>query len=135
MDITEKIDGIIGEATVPSRQGIRSEMAKGLEDVPDITGRVAMALHHYFDLKIVKGKTYGNSPSSNMTNTGLIFKSQSSNKLADELWYRIGKNVEDSEMLSDDGLKKLKSNFYKIVGKWSKVYTFDNKTNAWRFTG
>jgi len=135
MDITDKIDSIINEATVPSQQGIRSEMAKGLKDVPDITGRVAMALYHYFDLKIVKGKTYGGSSGSNMTNTGLVFKSQSSNKLADELWYRIGKNVEDSEMLSDDGLKKLKKNFYGIVGKWSKVYSFDNKANAWRFIG
>lgn len=134
MSVTEKIDKLL-EATVPSQQGIRSEMSKGLSDVSDITSRVAMALWHYFDLKIIKGNTYPKSSGSAMTNAGKIFKSQSSNKLSDELWHRIGKSVEDSEHLTDDGIKKLKKNFYGIVCKWGKVYTFDQKSKAWEFTG
>lgn len=124
MSVTDKIDKLLNEATVPSQQGIRSEMAKGLKDVSDITSQVSMSLWHYFNLKIVGG-----------VNQGKIFKSQSSNKLADELWHRIGKKVEDSEYLADEGLKKLKSNFYSIIGKWGKVYTFNQKLKAWEFTG
>jgi hypothetical protein len=126
MDITDKIDSLL-EATVPSQGNIRSTMAKGLKDVPDITGRVAMSLWHYFDLKIVGNK--------NTQNGAKIFNSSKSNKLADELWYRIGKSVEDSEQLAPDGLKKLKNNFYSIVNKWDKVYTYNKDSKAWEFTG
>jgi len=135
MSVTEKIDKILDEATVPSQQGIRSEMAKGLKDVSDITSQVAMSLWHYFNLKIVGANTYPGKGTSGVVNQGKIFKSQSSNKLADELWYRIGRKVEDSEHLTDDGLKKLKSNFYSIIGKWGKVYTFNQKLKSWEFTG
>jgi hypothetical protein len=129
MDITEKIDSIISEATVPSQGAILSAMSKGLEDVKDITGKVGMSLWHYFNLKIVGKKN------KNTVNTAKVFNSSKSNKLADELWFRIGKSVEDSEALDDKGLKKLKSNFYSIVNKWDKVYTYDKKVNAWEFTG
>ena len=96
MSVTDKIDKLL-EATVPSQSAIRSGMAKGLKDVPE-TSQIAMALWHYFDLKIV-GK--GNK---NLQNGAKIFKSQSSNKLSDELWHRIGKSLEDSEQLTDQGL-------------------------------
>lgn len=135
MSVIYKIDKILGEATVPSQQGIRSEMAKGLKDVPEYTSSVAMALWHYFNLKIVGSGTYPNKGTSGVVNQGKIFKSQSSNKLADELWYRIGRKVEDSEHLTDQGLKKLKANFYSIIGKWGKLYTYNEKLKAWEFTG
>ena len=135
MSVTDKIDKFLGEAVVPSQQGIRSEMSKGLKDVPDITSPVAMGLWHYFNLKIVGPNTYPGKGTSGVVNQGKIFKSQSSNKLSDELWYRIGRSVEDSEHLTDDGLKKLKKNFYGIIGKWGKVYTFNQELKAWEFTG
>jgi len=123
MDLTDKIDRYLGEATVPSQGWIRSEMSKGLsKNVNDVAWKVGMNLWHYFDLKIIKGP-------------GLIFKSQSSNKLSDELWYRIGKPVEDSEYLDDSGIKKLKNNFYRIMSKWSKIYSWDNDKKGWKFTG
>ena len=120
MTVIDKIDKILGEATTPSQEWIRNEIAKGLKDVPEITNQIAMELWHYFDLKIV-GKG------------GKIFKSQPSNKLSDELWHRIGKSLENSEYLTDEGLKKIKKNFYGIIGKWGKLYTM--KSNAWEFTG
>jgi len=135
MSVTDKIDKILNEATVPSQNAIRSEMAKGLKDVSDITSQVAMSLWHYFNLKIVGSGTYPGKGTSGTYNQGKIFKSQSSNKLADELWYRIGRTVEDGEYLTDQGLKKLKSNFYSIIGKWGKLYTFNQKLKAWEFTG
>lgn len=135
MSVTDKIDRLLGEATVPSQNAIRSEMAKGLKDVAEYTNAVAMSLWHYFNLKIVGSGTYPNKGTSGTINQGKIFKSQSSNKLADELWYRIGRKVEDSEHLTDQGLKKLKSNFYSIIGKWGKLYSFDEKLKAWIFTG
>jgi hypothetical protein len=134
MDITDKIDSIL-ESTVPSQQAIASEMAKGLKDVSDITSKVAMSLWHYFNLKIVGGNKYPGKGTSGTINQGKIFKSQSSNKLSDELWYRIGKNIEDGEYLADEGLKKLKSNFYSIIGKWGKLYSYNEKMKAWEFTG
>lgn len=138
MDITDKIDSIL-ESTVPSQQAISSEMAKGLKDVSDITNKVAMGLWHYFNLKIIGGNTYPRSVKTGLTsgviNQGKIFKSQSSNKLSDELWYRIGRKLEDSEYLTDEGLKKLKANFYSIIGKWGKLYSYNEKVKAWEFTG
>lgn len=128
MDITDKIN-IILEATFPSQPWIRSEMSKGLKDVTNITDRMAMALWHYFDPKMVgKRGSMGVNPS-------LIFKQGSNKTLADELWHRIGKSLEDSEHMTDDGIKKLKKNFYNIVNKWGKLYTFNDKKNAWEFTG
>jgi hypothetical protein len=135
MSVTEKIDKFLGEAVVPSQQGIRSEMAKGLKDIPEYTSSIAMALWHYFNLNIVGGNTYPGKGTSGVINQGKIFKSQSSNKLSDELWYRIGRGVEDSEHLTDSAMKKLKSNFYSIIGKWGKVYTYNEKLKAWEFTG
>lgn len=134
MDITDKIDSIL-ESTVPSQQAISSEMAKGLKDVSDITNKVAMGLWHYFNLKIVGGNAYPGKGTSGVINQGKIFKSQSSNKLSDELWYRIGRKLEDSEYLTDEGLKKLKANFYSIIGKWGKLYSYNEKVKAWEFTG
>jgi hypothetical protein len=121
MDITNKIDSILGESTLPSQGLLRKEMAKGLSNmVNDIPWKVAMSLWHYFDPKIVKGP-------------GVVFKTQSSNKIADELWYRIGKPVEDSEMLDDSGIKKLKSNFYRIMSKWGGLYSMSKKGKGWEF--
>lgn len=119
MSITDKIDIILNEATIPSQSKIRSVISKGLEDVSDITSIVSNGLWHYFDLKIVKG--------------GKVFKSQSSKKLVDELWYRIGKGVEKSERLTPEALNKLKKNFYSFSKELDKNYTFDGK--KWEFTG
>jgi len=122
MNITEKIDNLLGEATVPSQSKIRSVISKGLEDVSDITSIVANGLWHYFDLKIVKG--------------GKVFKSQnqSSKKLIDELWYRIvEKSVAKSERLTPEALKKLKKNFYSFSKDLEKNYTYTDK--KWEFTG
>lgn len=129
MDITNKIEGLLGEATVPSQGGIRTALGKGLKGVDDIVFKVSMSLWHYFDLKIVGIKN------PNTETTAKIFKTQSSKKLADELWQRVGKNVEDSEQLDDSGIKKLKKNFYALVNKWEKVYTYNSKANGWEFTG
>lgn len=124
MDITNKIDRILNEATFSSQGGIRATMAKGLKDVPDITSRVAMSFWHYFDKKII-GK-------SGSRNVGIIFKSQPSKKLIDELWFRIGKPVEDSERLTDDGIKKLKKNFYSL-SKWTDLYKYNTEKKGWEF--
>jgi hypothetical protein len=118
MDITEKIE-LFENATLPSQGLLRKEMAKGLSNnVNDVAWKVAMSLWHYFDPKIIKGP-------------GVIFKTQSSNKLADELWSRMGKPVEDSEQLDDAGVKKLKSNFYRIVGKWGGLYQMTKQKKGW----
>ena len=119
MSVIDKIDRILDEAVVPSQSKIRSVISKGLEDVSDITSIVSNGLWHYFDLKIVKG--------------GKVFKSQnqSSKKLVDELWYRIGKSVEKSERLTPEALKKLKKNFYSFSKDLEKNYNFDG--NKWEF--
>jgi hypothetical protein len=121
MDITKKIDVLLNENTLPSQGLLRKEMSKGLsKNVNDIAWTVAMSLWHYFDPKIVRGP-------------GVIFKTQSSNKIADELWYRIGRSIEDSEMLDDSGIKKLKRNFYHIMGKWGNLYSITKKGTGWEF--
>jgi hypothetical protein len=119
MDVIDKLDRILSENTLPSQMAIRSDISKGLKDVTDITGKVSMSLWHYF------------SPHTINSRSGVIFKTQTSNKLADELWNRIGKPIEDSEQLTDDALKKLKSNFYKFIGKWGGLYQMTKQKKAW----
>ena len=121
MDIADKIDFLINEATVPSQSKVLSTMSKGLKDVQDITNRIGMSLWHYFDLKIV-GKRVGG-----------IFKTQLSVKLVDELWDRIGKNIEKSEQLTPDALNKLKKNFYSFSKILDSVYEWNSKEKRWEF--
>lgn len=123
MSVTDKIDKILGEAVVPSQQGIRTALGKGLKGIDDIVFQVGLSLWHYFDLKIIKGPGY-------------IFQSDPKNKtLADELWHRTSKGVEDSEYVDEDGIKKLKKNFYDLVNKWGKIYSWNKEKKGWEFTG
>lgn len=108
----------INENILPTYGSIRSDMSKGLKDVTDITNQVATSLLHYFERKMINSN-------------GVILKTQSSNKLADELWHRIGKSIEDTEQLTDDALKKLKSNFYKFIGKYGGLYTMTKQKKGW----
>lgn len=121
MDITKKINCILGEAKIPSQSNILSKMAKGLKDVQDITNTIGMSLWHYFDLNIVGKKVGG------------IFKTQQSMKLIDELWYRIGKSVEKSEQLAPEALKKLKTNFYSFSKALDNIYEWNSKEKRWEF--
>jgi len=121
MSVIDKIDQLINEATIPSQQKIISVMSNGLKDSSDITFSVAMQLWHYINPKIIG---IGGNPG------GTIYKSQPSNKIMDELWYRIGKSVERSEMLSDSGLKKLKKNFYSLGKDFMKIYKLDSTGKA-----
>ena len=119
MSVTDKIDKILNE-TSPSIMFLRKELSKGLsKNVHGITFQVAKSLYHYFDPK--------------MRGSGVIFKTKSSNSLADELWNRTAKSVEDSEMLDDAGIKKLKSNFYNILKKWGSLYQMSNKGKGWEW--
>ena len=118
MYVTDKIDKLLNENT-PSQMLLRKEMSKGLsKNVHDITSQIALSLYHYFDPK--------------MRGSGVIFKSKPSNSLSDELWGRMGKSVEDSEMMDDAGIKKLKANFYRIVDKWS-LYELSPKGKGWEW--
>jgi len=123
MSIIDKIDELLNEATIPSQSKFMSVMSNGLKDVSDITSMVAMSLWHYVNPRII-GKGGGN-----------IYKSQPSNKIMDELWYRIGRSVEDSEHLTDDGLKKLKKNFYSLGKDFMNIYKMDSTGKAWTTTG
>ena len=121
MDITDKLDKVLKEATVPSQSGIITALNKGLDKDRAIFN-LGIELHHYFNLKFIKD--------------GYIFQSKPNIKtLSDELWYRLGRNLEKSEFFHEKAMSKLKDNFYKIVNKWSKVYKFDKKENRWEFIG
>jgi len=121
MDITTKINGLLGESTIPSQNKVLSTMSKGLKDVSDITNRIGMSLWHYLDTQIVGKKVGG------------IFKTQPSMKLIDELWDRIGKSVEKSEQLTPEALKKLKANFYSFSKTFDSVYEWNSKEKRWEF--
>lgn len=123
MDITDKIDGILSEATAPSQNNVLSTLSKGLQNVSDITGKLGMSLWHYLNIRMLsKGSSF-------------IFKSQPSMKIMDELWHRTAKSLEDSEQLTPQALKKLKSNFYSLHKWFDKLYTWNSDKNAWEYTG
>ncbi len=110
---------------LPSQGWLRKEMNKGLKGVDGISSKLAMSLYHYFDPQIVR------------KGAGVVFKTQSSNKISDELWNRLGKGIEDSEELDAAGMKQLKKNFYNIMGKYGGLYkmtsTHQGKGKAWEF--
>ncbi len=122
IDIAKKIDGLLCEVSSPSPSimYIRKEMEKGLsKNVHGIAFNLSQSLYHYFNPK--------------MRGSGVIFKTKPSNSLSDELWGRMGKNIEDSEMLDDSGIKTLKSNFYRIIDKWGGLYKLSTKEKGWEW--
>ena len=121
MDITEKIDILTENQILPSPQWMRKELGKGLKGVDSIVFDITRGLYHYFDPQIV-GK-----------GGGVVFKTQSSNKLADELWNRLGKDIASSEHMNDTGLQKLKKNFYGVMKKYSGHYKMTPKGKGWEF--
>jgi hypothetical protein len=124
MDITEKIDMLTENQILPSQGWLRKELGKGLKGVDDIVFSMTMGLYHYFDPQIVK-------------KGGVVFKTQSSNKLSDELWSRLGKKIKSSEHMDDTGYKKLKKNFYNVMAKYSGLYkqttSHQKSRTAWEF--
>lgn len=121
MNVIDKINRVLSEVTVPSQGGIRKELQKGLDN-DRVIFNMGINLHHYFDLKIVKGPGY-------------IFNNSNAKSLADELWDRLGSNLEKSEQFTDEALSTLKNNFYRVVNKWDKVYKYDKENKRWGFVG
>jgi hypothetical protein len=98
-----------------SQQKITSILNKGLDG--DI-GNMAISLWHYVNPAMV-------------LSTGGIYKTQSSMKLMDELWFRVGSNLEKSEHLTDKGLKILKRNFYSLSKIFEDIYQWNSKEKRW----
>ena len=115
MSVTNKIDNFLYEASIPSQQTFHKMLSKGLDD-PGIIFQMSMALWHYVNPKIIGGG-------------GRIY-SQGSKKLIDELWNRVGSNIESSEQFEDRFVKKLKSNFYGLSKVFDKIYSW-NKEGYW----
>ena len=99
-----------------SQQKLRAVIGKGLKDVP--YGDIAMSLWHYVNPAIIMG-------------SGGIYKTQSSMKIMDELWFRVGRNIEKAETLTDEALTKLKKNFYSLSKTFEKIYNWNPKEKRW----
>jgi len=100
-----------------SQQKLRSILMKGLTNAD--VGEIIMELWHYVNPAIVG------------SGGGVIYKTQNSMKVIDELWFRIGRNLEKSERLTDDALSKLKSNFYSLSKTFEKIYEWNSKEKKW----
>lgn len=118
MDLVEKY---LGEGSTLSQGKFMSTMAKGLKDVSDVTSTVAMSLYHYIDPRITGSKVGG------------IYKTQKSSKIMDELWFRLVKNIVDSERLTDDAIKKLKTNFYSFKKLFMSSYEWNSYEKRWEY--
>ena len=119
MSVIDKIDKILDEGIMNQGSFIKKVM-KGLQK-DDIAADVAWKLWHY----------YNQEPGG----VGGIFKTThiNTNNVMDELWYRIGKNIEKSERLTDDALKLLKKNFYSLSKYFNEKYTISKVSGktAW----
>jgi hypothetical protein len=126
MTILDKIDRLlIGEGAMAdldirlksvSQQKLRAVISKGLTNAP--YGDIALSLWHYVNPAIIMG-------------SGGIYKTQSSMKIMDELWFRVGRNLEKSETLTDEALVKLKKNFYSLSKSFEKIYNWNPKEKRW----
>lgn len=123
MSVIDKIDKLINEASMPSQSQLNKALSKGINGDTGIIFQLSMALWHYVNPKIIGSG-------------GKIFKKGNNKKLVDELWDRLGSNLEKSEQFTDDFMKKLKSNFYGLEKTFNKIYpNFDSKGNYWETGG
>jgi hypothetical protein len=118
-----KFQAFLNEASMPSKSNVVDKITNGLDN-NKYAKKVADMLYNYFDESKLK-----------KSDKPYIYKSQSSPKLIDELWYRNGAGLGTKNLMNKDELAKLKENFYSFAEALNKIFKWDAKEQRWNYIG